>query len=160
MAQKVSGGAGQSAKELINPRKGKWRIRFYMVEYENGTAEWVEHDFDHEPTETEIYNTIVEYNNKEVDEMIISGFVWRGMPVWLSTENQFNYKVAYDLAVQTGGANLPIRFKFGTNEKPVYHDFTTLEELDDFFKGAMYFIQRALMEGWEKKNSIDMSIYK
>ena len=30
------------------------------------------------------------------------------MNIWLSSENQFNYKVAYDLALQTNGANLPI----------------------------------------------------
>ena len=40
------------------------------------------------------------------------------MPVWLSSENQFNYKAAYDLAVQTGGATLPVTFKFGTDEVP------------------------------------------
>ena len=39
--------------------------------------------------------------------------IWNNKRIWLSSENQFNYKVAYDLALQTNGANLPIIFKFG-----------------------------------------------
>jgi hypothetical protein len=40
------------------------------------------------------------------------------MPVWLSTENQFNYKAAFDLATQTGGKSLPVTFKFGSTNNP------------------------------------------
>ena len=49
--------------------------------------------------------------NDERDEKIVSGFVWRDMQVWLSSENQFNYKAAYDLAVQTkGGGQISRRY--------------------------------------------------
>lgn len=82
------------------------------------------------------------------------------MPVWLSTENQFNYKASYDLAVQTGGANLPIRFKFGTDEEPIYHDFTSVDELTDFYTGAMAFINETLQDGWKQKDSINICTYK
>ena len=40
--------------------------------------------------------------------------------------------MAYDLAVQTNGVSLPVTFKFGDNDNPVYYKFTTLEELTDF----------------------------
>jgi hypothetical protein len=71
------------------------------------------------------------------------------MPVWLSSENQFNYKAAYDLAVQTGGATLPVTFKFGTDEVPQYREFVTLEELTDFYTKAM-FRTRCLTAGGRK----------
>lgn len=70
------------------------------------------------------------------------------MPIWLSSENQFNYKAAYDLAIQTEGANLPIKFKFGTTENPEYFIFESIEDLSDFYLSAMTFINKTLQEGW------------
>lgn len=160
MIQNISGCAGVLPIECVSPRKNKWKIRWNITEKEDGTAEWMEQDFDHKPTEAEILSTIVGYCNKQVDEKILSGYRWHDMPVWLSTENQFNYKASYDLAVQTGGANLPIRFKFGTDEEPIYHDFTSIEELTDFYIGAVAFINETLQNGWRQKDSINISTYK
>ena len=50
------------------------------------------------------------------------------MTVWLTMEDQFNYKAAYDIAVQSNGKLLPT-FKFGTTENPIYHKFEDLEDL-------------------------------
>ena len=82
------------------------------------------------------------------------------MPIWLSSENQFNYKTAYDLAVQTNGASLPIKFKFGTDESPVYYTFESLEDFSDFYMSAVAHVNTVLNEGWEKKDSIDWEVYK
>jgi hypothetical protein len=71
------------------------------------------------------------------------------MLVWLSSENQFNYKAAYDLAVQTGGASLPVKFKFGTTEDPVYYTFTNINDLSDFYMSAMRYINQTLDQGWQ-----------
>jgi hypothetical protein len=73
---------------------------------------------------------INDYYNKQTDYKIVSGFKWKEKPVWLSSENQFNFKAAYDLAKQTDGANLPVMFKIGEeNGDPVYYTFETIEEL-------------------------------
>ena len=95
-----------------------------------------------------------------MDEKILSGFVWKDMPVWLSTENQFNYKAAYDLAVMSQGQSLPVMFKFGTTENPVYYHFSTLEDISDFYVSAMAYINTTLTEGWQKKDAIDWSVYE
>lgn len=108
----------------------------------------------------QIKTFILDAINKRTDEKILSGFVWRDMQVWLSSENQFNYKAAYDLAVQTGGANLPTVFKFGDNENPIYHKFETVEELSDFYTKAMVYINEQLAIGWTKKDMIDWEKYK
>lgn len=111
--------------------------------------------FDHRPTAEECRAVIKEVINKETDRKILEDFVWKGMSVWLSTENQFNYKAAYDLAVQTSGATLPIRFKFGTDAAPTYHTFETLEDFSDFYTRAMVHINTALDKGWTEKDKVD-----
>ena len=98
--------------------------------------------------------------NQPLDQKILSGFVWKDMPVWLSSENQFNYKAAYDLAVMSQGQSLPVVFKFGTTENPVYYSFGSLEDISDFYISAMAYINRTLEEGWKKKDSIDWSVYE
>lgn len=115
--------------------------------------------FDHKPTEEEIRDVIVEQINANTDEKILTGFVWQDKKVWLSTENEFNFKAAYDLAVQTGGATLPVKFKLGEDGSglPVYHTFTELSEFTDFYTKAIAFVNLTLNEGWLEKDSIDMT---
>jgi len=85
--------------------------------------------------------------------------VWKDMPIWLSTENQFNYKAAYDCARDTAGQSLPVKFKFGTDEEPVYYTFTTFEELQEFYMTSLQFVQQVLDEGWAEKDGLDLSVF-
>ena len=64
------------------------------------------------------------------------------------------------MAVQTNGASLPVTFKFGTTENPIYYQFDTLEELSDFYSSAISYINNILAEGWEKKDAIDWNEYE
>lgn len=151
--------------ECINPKNKKYRIRWDIQPYYNndgieGLMSFVEEDILHKPTITEIKSIVLNGMNAIIDENIISGFVWENMPVWLSSENQFNYKAAFDLAMQTNGANLPVVFKFGSSEEPIYHKFDTLEELSDFYMKAMTYVNEQLAIGWAKKDSIDWSLYE
>ncbi len=100
--------------------------------------------------------------NHRTDEKILSGLVWQDKPVWLSQENQFNFKAAYDLAVQTQGATLPVTFKLGEQEDgtPVYHTFETMEDSTDFYTAAVNHIHNAVADGWQEKDSIDWSPYE
>ena len=126
-----------------------------------------------------IKKAITDDINKQTDEKILNGFVWNDNPVWLSSENQFNFKAAYDLAIQTNGASLPVKFKIGetpvtyvnkgTEEEPIwvkeggepiYHIFETVEDLADFYTKAVAHINNCLNEGWQKKDSIDWSEYE
>lgn len=130
------------------------------VEIETPLAVWQQHVFDHVPTLTEIKNVVIEYYNKEIDKQILSGLTWNGMQIWLSTENQFNYKTAYDLAIQTNGETLPITFKFGNNEKSIYYKFENLEDLTDFYSTSVKYVQKTLNDGWLKKDSINWDFFK
>ncbi len=159
MVMKVNGCIGVLPIECVNPRKNKWKVRWNITEKEDGSSDWYEQDYDHKPTLEEIRDTIVKFHNGQVDAKILSGFSWKDMPVWLSSENQFNYKASFDLAVQTNGQNLPVRFKFGTDKDPKYYDFKTIDELSDFYTSAIKFINDTLQEGWAEKDSVDFSVY-
>lgn len=124
------------------------------------TATWMEEMVRFKPSLEYIKNLILTWYNQQIDKKILSDFKWNDMPIWLSSENQFNYKAAYDLAVQTGGVNLPITFKFGSTDEPIYYTFTTMEELNSFYLSAMKYINDTLAEGWKEKDAIDWEQYK
>lgn len=96
--------------------------------------------------------------NTRVNTEILSGFRWNETSVWLSVENQNNYKAAYDLAFQAQVMQMPftpIKFKFGTDEAPVYHTFTSFEVFAGFYVKAVAYIQSCYEAGWNEKDSLD-----
>ena len=119
------------------------------------------HKRDGKPTLASIRRAIEDDINARTDERILSGFVWESKNVWLSRENEFNFKAAYDIAVQTEGTNIPIKFKLGESADgtPVYHTFRSLSSLQDFYMQAIAYIQQCLADGWQMKDSIDWSKY-
>lgn len=165
------GSQGVALVECANKRKQKYIVRTdlqpYLTEESEGVT-FIEKRFDYKPSIEEVKEFVKGVIDKHTDEKIIRGFVWNPatggdpIPVWLSTENQFNFKSAYDLAMQKNGATLPVTFKMGeqADGTPVYHTFETMEDADDFFVKAVAFINQTLAEGWAKKDSIDWSPYE
>ena len=135
------------------------RCDYASEDKEKESVSFVEKDFSHKPTIEEVKEFVIGVENAKIDANILSGFEWNGMSVWLSSENQFNYKAAYDLAVQTGGASLPVTFKFG-DATPVYHTFETLFELTDFYTSAIAYVNNVLADGCAKKDALDWSEYE
>ena len=158
--QRTEGTAGVKLIECVSPARNKWRVRWDVQEKEGGLADYMEAEFDHKPTDEEIMATVIGWYNRQTDQAILSGFEYEGSMVWLSAENQFNYKAAYDLAVQTDGATLPAKFKFGTDEQPVYRVFDNLADLTDFYMKAMQHIQDTLDAGWKKKDEFSLEQYQ
>lgn len=139
--------------ECVDNKRNIWKIRWDFKEVE-GVLSFEEQTFNYRPSLKEIQDIIYTWYNKQTDQAILNGFRWKDMPVWLSTENQFNYKAAYDLAVQTSGLSLPVKFKFGTPEHPVYYTFTSLADFSDFYVQAMSYINATLDQGWTNKDNI------
>lgn len=159
--RRVTGNKGVLPLECVNPKSNKWRIRWDIQDSKDGdTSEYMEEDFPYLPTIEEIKQTIIAWYNSQIDEQIRSGFTWKGMPIWLSTENQNNYKAAFDAAVMSDGEMLPVTFKFGTDDEPVYHEFATIEELGEFYYNALGYVQTVLSDGWKRKDSVDFSFYE
>lgn len=112
-------------------------------------------NYDHQPTKAELKSDIDALINTEADGRILSGYEYGGETVWLSSENQFNYKAAYDLAVQTNGATLPVTVKTGDDEAPVYQTFDSVNALGEFYMGMLEHIQAAQRAAWKEKDGVD-----
>lgn len=158
--KRIKGSSDVKLFECVNPVKQKWRIRWDLQKEEDGSASYMEEEFLGQPSPEMIKSVVMNWYNEQINDAILSGFIYEDMPVWLSSENQFNYKAAYDLALQTSGATLPVTFKFGTDEQPLYRKFITLEELTDFYTKAMLHVQNTLADGWEKKDTFDLDKYR
>ena len=158
--QRIEGTAGVKLIECVSPARNKWRIRWDVQEHDDGSADYMETEFGYKPTLDVIKATVIGWYNKQTDDAILSGFEYEGNLVWLSSENQFNYKAAYDLAVQTDGATLPVKFKFGTDEQPVYRIFDNMADLTEFYTSAMRFIQNTLDAGWQRKDTFCLELYQ
>lgn len=158
--RKTEGTADVRLIECVNPIRGKWRIRWDIQAKEDGMATYMEEEFLHKPTADEIRQTIIGYYNRQTDEAILSGFEYEGCMVWLSSENQFDYKAEHDLAVQTGGATLPVTFKLGPDEQPVYKTFDNLGKLTEFYRQTVLYIRETLAAGRKRKDALDMSLYE
>lgn len=156
-----------SSKELYIPVRQddtRYIVSYdYHVNDDNVNATWFEVDINKRQKNIidfkDVKNAILADIDSQTDEAILTGYTWNDMQVWLSLENQFNYKAAFDLAVQTSGAELPVKFKFGTPDEPIYYTFTKLSELQNFYVGAKTFINQTLDAGWQRKDSIDWSLY-
>lgn len=160
--KRAQGAKGLPLIECINRHLGKYRIRWDIRTEEEGTVSFYEMEIilRDRLRFLDIKTALLEGINSLTDKRILSEFKWKNMPVWLSNENQFNYKAAYDLCVQSGGTTLPAVFKFGTTENPIYYEFKTMEDLSDFYIKAMQHISNALRDGWIMKDSINWDDYK
>ena len=154
----------------LSPMGRRWKLHFglepyYEVDEEGNKTEtnlgtWTEMWLSGKPSIEQVKGIVLNAMNKDIDQKILSGFIWKDMSVWLSSENQFNYKAAYDLAVMSQGQSLPVTFKFGSTDSPVYYTFESLEDISDFYISAMAYINTCLADGWKKKDSIDWSVYE
>jgi hypothetical protein len=158
---RIQGSKDVKLVECINPVRNKWRVRWDVKEDESG-ASWPEHDFDHKPSIEEVKAVILGWYNAEIDRKILSGFKWNDLPVWLSSENQFNFKVAHDLTLQLQGSNLPMTMKLGefSDGSPAYFDFISIEVFAGFYMSSIGYIQQTLAVGWAIKDSINWEDYE
>ena len=149
-------GAEQRQDKIVRLSANNYLLIFGYGQ-EDGQGYNMRKYYDHEPTKSELKKDIDGLINASTDRIILDGFKWNGKQVWLSTENQMNFKAAYDLAVQTNGATLPVKFKLGENEEgaPVYHTFTALSAFTDFYTKAVAHVVGCLNEGWQEKDGVD-----
>lgn len=153
--EKVFGATGRN-DQLIVLGTGK-AVLIYGYGEEDGMGYDYRQTFNSKPTKDELRRVIDDHINSLTDKKILNGFVWSGKSVWLSSENQFNFKAAYDLAIQTSGGSLPVKFKLGEDSEgnPVYHTFKSLSSFTDFYTSALAFINQTLNEGWAEKDGVD-----
>ena len=165
---RVIGSAEISVAECIDKRYGTWRVRTDFQPFidnvtgkEDGVT-FIETEFPYKPSMNDVKDFVLGVINAKTDAKILSGFVWQGINVWLSEENQRNFSEAQRMAEKYGDAVLPLRFKLGEDSEgnPVYHTFETVAELDAFYTKAFRYVNQCLNEGWTIKDNFDWSPYE
>ena len=80
----------------------RWDFKPKLDENGNETGvNWYEEEaYNWIPTIEDIQRTITEWFNKQTDGTIQHGFTWKGIQVYLSDENKFNYKAITDEAAR------------------------------------------------------------
>lgn len=151
----IRGTNSEKLLEPLDPMRQVWRLRWTHGEDMIATTCV-------QPTLEDIKHIILEWHNEEINKEILSGHRWRDMLVWLSPENQQNYKASFDLAMLFGGqgGTLPLVYKFGSELKPVYHQFNDLEELKEFYLSTVDYVKDTLAKGWKRKDDIDWTPYE
>lgn len=158
------GSEGLPLVELASSSKQHYRVRTDFQPYETeegGGVTFIEVMFPYKPAMADIRDFVTSVINAKTDEKILSGFVWDGINVWLSAENQRNFSEAERMA-ESDSSVLPITFKLGEDAEgsPVYHTFETSEELTSFYKAAFGYINQCLSEGWRQKDAYDYTEYE
>lgn len=152
-------GIGERKDELV--RRGRDYYLYFGLGHD-GQGDYVYRKvYGYHPTASEMKSAIVALVDGITDGKILTGFAWKDMPVYLSQENQFNYKSVFDLATQDAGV-LPVKFKMGEDAEgnAVYHTFSDIDELKDFYTSAIAYIQSCLSAGWAEKDALDLSSYE
>ena len=150
-------GAEQAQNRLIEIGKDNWLL-IYGYGTEDGQGyNWRKY-YDHEPADKEMREDIHALIDEQTDYEIANGCEWNGMRVYLSEENQRNFKAAYDLAVQMSGQTLPLKFKLGEDAEgnAQYYTFEAMETLASFYTTCIGHIQTCLNAGWQSKDDVEI----
>ena len=120
----------------------------------------------------EIKDAIIKDINDRVDENILCGYPWtvlhgddagKAVKVWLSKENQSNFKAKYDLHYQKPEAlsfPLPYKISEDDDQNGIFEEFATFEELEQFYLGGIGYIEQCYQAGWAEKKAFDWTPYE
>ena len=110
--------------------------------------------------------------NSRVDEKILCSYPWtvlhgddagKDVKVWLSKENQSNFKAKYDLHFTKPEAlTFPTIYKIAEDDdhNAVFEVFQNFEELEAFYLGGIAYIEQCYQAGWQEKDDIDWTPYE
>lgn len=109
-------------------------------------------DYYRKPTIIDIRTDIENVIDERTSQKILSGFEFEGVNIWLSQENQINFRSV---------VSFPVKFKVGENEGvSVYKTFSHQEELSVFNNAIADYIHSCLNEGWDAKDNLDCEKFK
>lgn len=119
----------------------------------------------------DIKKAIIADIDADTDEKILCGYEWTVLhgddegkvaKVWLSKENQTNFKAKHDAAAAyPDRVTFPMKYKIAEDddEKAIYEVFQSFEELVAFYLGGLAYIEACYQAGWATKDAIDFSVY-
>lgn len=147
--------------ECFNKVKNTYIVRFDETKTDNG-YKYQEFLVVGKDSIELIKSTINNYYNEICSDEILKGFKLDSEIVWLSSENQINYKIYYDFALvnsQNGIEFQPIKIKIGNETESKYHTFESFEEYQKFVFDYTEHIQNTISKCWQIKDAIDWELY-
>ena len=144
-------GAEERKDQLVQVGHKNWLLIFgFCNDEELGGYNWRK-NYDHKPTVREIKQDISDLINADTSRKILTGMTWKGIPLWLSQENQRNISDA------VRAATLPVMLKLGEDEdgNPIYYTFEDSNELTELYKAVWEHIRSSLDYGWREKDAVD-----
>lgn len=162
-----TGAIGIPVAECIDKRFGTWRVRTDLqplMNEETGDQDgvsFIEAEFPYKPSLDEAKEFVIGVIDAKTDNKILTGLVWNNKPVWLSAENQRNFSEG-ERKAKDNPSILPITYKIGetADKQPVYHTFSTVEEIVGFYDECFGYIQQCLTEGWYIKDHVNWTPYE
>ena len=129
------------------------------------TDHFIYHDTP-KPDIEQLRQVIEDHINAKVDANILCGYVWtvlhgddagKTVKVWLSKENQDNFKAKHDAAlIYPDKVRFPMTYKISeVNHKAVYEVFESIQELATFYLGGLAYIEACYNAGWAEKDAVD-----
>lgn len=98
---RINGSSDVQLFECTNPVRNYWRIRFDVQKNEDGSADYMEHQFQHKPSLAEIKSVINNFYNEQTDVFSLVFNMkgkWYGSPqrtkqtTRLHTTSQYKHK--------------------------------------------------------------------
>lgn len=116
--------------------------------------------FNHLPSLDEIKSAIIETVEREYAEKLRYGLEWNGLRVEYTEERKSDL-TGLIVALQGGLIQLPITLNLGTSQNgtPVFHEFTTAEELSSVAVALSNHKISVCEQEWNEKYSIDWSVF-
>ena len=123
------------------------------------------------PNINDVKEAIIADIDADTDAKILSGYQYQVkhgvdegkiVDVWLSRENQENFKAKHDAARDyPEQVRFPMKYKISEeNKKAIYEEFQDFNELKTFYLGGVAYIETCLNEGWAKKDNFDWTPYE
>lgn len=109
--------------------------------------------YDRLPTAEVLTADVEDLVNAWVEDGILTGYVWKGQLVWLSVENQLNYRCAVD-AAELGGLTFPYRVRVVGGDGVGYVELSDAAELRTFWLGVQAHIRKLQEHGWVLKDGV------
>ena len=137
----------------------KYIICWGLTHHGKDIYSWNYASLTYKPSIDKIKDIINSYYNELTKTNIENNFKWNGMNIFLSIENQIDYKLLFDTTVLLNGKNLPedVKFKIGKNN--FYYTFEDIDDMKDLIVAMNNHIRKYLKEGYKLKESIDYEDY-
>jgi len=142
-----------------NAKSNKYIVSWGLKNIGGDNYKWNYEIFNTKPSIDTIKKTITDYINSQTRFCIENKFRWNGMSIYLSIENQIDYKLLFDTTSLLEGSNLPEKVKFKINGESIYYDFETIDDMKDFIIAMNNHIRACLEVGNKAKEEINYDDY-